>query len=76
MENQGCGWRCSRVAVGIVDPDKGISLQFPRFIRNGDDKNPKDSTPAKQVAVMYNNLEEIKNQTNSKSKGNEDDCDF
>ncbi|KAI9809438.1 MAG: hypothetical protein M1827_006875 [Pycnora praestabilis] len=50
---------------------KGISLRFPRFIKQRDDKKPEQATGSRMVAEMYQKQESV-----SKTKGPAADDDF
>ncbi|XP_051779563.1 DNA ligase 1 [Erpetoichthys calabaricus] len=61
-----------KAAMGLVDPDKGISLRFPRFLRIRDDKKPEEATSGSQVADLYRKQQQIQNQGASENAELED----
>ncbi|KAG5191094.1 ATP-dependent DNA ligase [Tribonema minus] len=50
-----------KAAVGKVDPVRGISIRFPRLVRERDDKAPESATSADQILDMYRSQDCIKN---------------
>lgn len=64
-------------AIGLVDPNRGISLRFPRFMRVRDDKGPTDATGSEQIRDMYNSQQCVVASSGTKDGANaDDDFDF
>ncbi|XP_069355630.1 DNA ligase 1 isoform X1 [Maniola hyperantus] len=62
-----------RAAIGLLHPDKGVSLRFPRFIRIRDDKSPEQATSAQQIAQLYAAQDQVKNSSDKHKPRDFDD---
>uniref|UniRef100_A0A915DQU5 ATP-dependent DNA ligase family profile domain-containing protein n=1 Tax=Ditylenchus dipsaci TaxID=166011 RepID=A0A915DQU5_9BILA len=60
-------------AKGLVDPAKGLSLRFPRFLRVRDDKKVEDATGPEQLNEMYKKQEDVANFVYKPADENDDE---
>ena len=42
-----------KAAAGLVHPERGVSLRFPRFLRERPDKSVSDATTFEDIAAAY-----------------------
>ncbi|KAF9696093.1 hypothetical protein EKO04_005762 [Ascochyta lentis] len=63
--------RYKAAAAEVGGGGKGISLRFPRFIKERDDKKPDQASSARMIAEMYQRQESV-----GKNKGPSADDDF
>lgn len=63
--------RYRAAADEVAGGGKGISLRFPRFIKEREDKKPAEASTARMIAEMYQRQESV-----SKTKGPAADDDF
>ena len=61
---------------GTSDPDRGIGLRFPRFIRERDDKKPEMATSSEQIVDMYKSQGEVDAVDGGNGGGNDSDDDI
>ena len=60
-------------AENVIESGKGISVRFPRYIRERSDKLISQCTNSEQLADMYRNQKVIENTSKKAKVGEEDD---
>ena len=63
-----------RAAIDEIGGSKGVSLRFPRFIKQRDDKKPDEATTTKSIAEMYR-AQQVQ-QGQNKQDGADNDFDY